>query len=293
MIPIHKYPRTQHIEGSRLQPGDEDITSVPFDAIKGLYLVVEEKIDGANCAVSFDSNGELLLQSRGHYLIGGPREKHFNLLKRWGQTHSHAFQEILGARFVMFGEWVYAKHTVFYDALPHYFMEFDIYDREKQIYLDTPSRRQMLKTLPVASVPVLSAGNFQSLKELTSLIGPSNYIREGHLERMSEYCRQQGIDVDTAWKETEPRITMEGLYIKAESGGAVVNRYKFVRSEFLQRALSSGSHWLARPIIPNQLAYDIDDLFLPQLPKHEGPNPEPGLAIGASAPPKQPAPDGR
>ena len=27
---IHKYPRTQHMEGSRLQPGDEDLEAVPF-----------------------------------------------------------------------------------------------------------------------------------------------------------------------------------------------------------------------------------------------------------------------
>lgn len=26
---IHKYPRTPHIEGSRLQPGDEDLSQIP------------------------------------------------------------------------------------------------------------------------------------------------------------------------------------------------------------------------------------------------------------------------
>jgi len=44
---------------------------VPFSYIKGKYLVVEEKIDGANSAISFSENGELLLQSRGQYLTGG------------------------------------------------------------------------------------------------------------------------------------------------------------------------------------------------------------------------------
>ena len=28
--PIHKYPRTPHLEGSRLQPGDEDLDAVPL-----------------------------------------------------------------------------------------------------------------------------------------------------------------------------------------------------------------------------------------------------------------------
>ena len=47
----------------------------------------------------------------------------------------------------MFGEWMYAKHTVFYDALPHYFMEFDIYDREKKEFLDTKRRREMTEKI--------------------------------------------------------------------------------------------------------------------------------------------------
>ena len=67
---ICKYPRTPHIEGSRLQPGDEDLSQIPFESIKDRHLVIEEKCDGANSAISFAPNGELLLQSRGHYLTG-------------------------------------------------------------------------------------------------------------------------------------------------------------------------------------------------------------------------------
>lgn len=66
-----KYPRTRHIEGSRLQPGDEDLDAVAFSELRERPLVVEEKVDGANAAVSFGEDGRLLLQSRGHYLRGG------------------------------------------------------------------------------------------------------------------------------------------------------------------------------------------------------------------------------
>ncbi len=65
---MYKYPRTPHIEGSRLQPGDEDLDSVPFSAIASQYVAVEEKVDGANAAISFSPDGQMLLQSRGHYL---------------------------------------------------------------------------------------------------------------------------------------------------------------------------------------------------------------------------------
>ncbi len=71
MAELVKYPRTAHLEGSRLQPGDEDLEAVPFEDVRGLPLVVEEKLDGANAALSFDEEGDLLLQSRGHFLTGG------------------------------------------------------------------------------------------------------------------------------------------------------------------------------------------------------------------------------
>ena len=135
MIPIRKYPRTRHIEGSRLSAGDEDLSAVPFRELAGKHLVVEEKLDGANAALSFDDDGALLLQSRGHYLSGGPREKHFAVLKTWANAHQRAFAERLGSRYVMYGEWLYAKHTIFYDRLPHYFMEFDVLDRETDAFL--------------------------------------------------------------------------------------------------------------------------------------------------------------
>src|SRR5947209_14273061 len=173
MLPLHKYPRTHHLEGSRLQPGDEDLDSVPFSALKGRFLVVEEKIDGANAAVSFDAAGKLWLQSRGHYLTGGVREKHFNLFKQWAAAHAHRLRPVLTDRYVMYGEWLYAKHTVFYDRLPHYFLEFDVLDAETGAFLGTEGRRAVLDGMLVVSVPVLRTGPCRDLAEVTSLVGPS------------------------------------------------------------------------------------------------------------------------
>jgi hypothetical protein len=118
MNTILKYPRTPHIEGSRCQPGDEDMENVPFNKIAGRYIVLEEKVDGANSGISFSPEGELLLQSRGHYLTGGYRERHFNLFKTWANVHVDEFWDILEDRYILYGEWLYAKHTVFYDLCP-------------------------------------------------------------------------------------------------------------------------------------------------------------------------------
>lgn len=81
-------------------------------ALDGAYLVVEEKLDGANAGLVFGADRELRLQSRGHYLTGGYRERPFDLFKSWAATHAAALWDLLGARFVVYGEWLFAKHTV-------------------------------------------------------------------------------------------------------------------------------------------------------------------------------------
>ena len=251
---IYKYPRTHHIEGSGLQPGDEDLGVVPFRALAGRFLVVEEKMDGANSAISFAPDGQLLLQSRGHYLTGGEREKHFHLLKASANRYTAELWEALGERYVMYGEWLYAKHSVFYTDLPHYFLEFDVYDKAKDEFLSTERRQQMLARASfVASVKVLHEGPVAALQDLIGMIGPSNFIAPDYLRRLEAICREKKIDASRTLRETDQSGLMEGLYIKVEEEGVVRERYKYVRAGFLQTVFDSQSHWLDRPIIPNLL----------------------------------------
>ncbi len=261
---IKKYPRTPHIQGSRLQPGDEDLSQIQFKAIAGRHVVLEEKIDGANSAISFTDDGELRLQSRGHFLTGGPREKHYDLMKQWAAVHAASFYEILGSRYIMYGEWMYAKHAIYYDRLPHYFMEFDIFDKEIGRFLDTPSRHELIKGLPVCSVPVLATGSFSSMDDVLKYLGTSRYISENHLEDLRAKATAMGLDVDRVLRETSDANLMEGIYIKVEENGEVVDRMKYVRADFLQSVEESGSHWLDRPIIPNGITADITELFAPE-----------------------------
>ena len=225
---ILKYPRTPHLTGSRIQPGDEDVDTIAREALLGLPVVVEEKLDGSNCAISFTAESTLILQSRGHILTGGPRERQFALFKRWANHHSAGLHDILGSRYVMYGEWLYARHTIPYDRLTHYFLEFDILDRNQSEFLSTTRRHAMLKTSPVMSVPVLHTGAVRGLDEW---IGRSR-------------C-----------SSTE---TMEGLYLKHEEHGRVVGRFKYVRAGFLQAVADSGEHWMDRPLEPNGLADGVD-----------------------------------
>jgi hypothetical protein len=256
--PIIKYPRTRHLEGSRFQHGDHDLDAVPFGDVRGRHVVVEEKMDGGNAGISFDAGGRLLLQSRGHYLTGGGRERHFDLLKRWAAAHADDLYLALGERYVMYGEWLYAKHTCFYDALPHYFMEFDVLDRETGEFLSTDRRRELLRELPVVSVLVLWEGRPTRPSELTELVGPSRFKSARWRERLVEAGEAAGVPAAQVLAETDGFDDMEGLYLKVEEDGRVVARLKWVRASFLTTILDSGSHWLDRPIVPNQLADSVD-----------------------------------
>lgn len=258
MIRLRKYPRTPHLEGSRMQPGDHNIACVPLRALQHQWLVVEEKLDGANAGISFDNEGELFLQCRGHFLTGGHRERHFDLFKRWASVHRSSLWRALGSRHVLYGEWLYAKHTIYYDALPHYFLEFDVLDRETGEFLSTSRRRDLLSNVPVISVPVIWRGKAPSATALRGLVTRSAYKSPAWTQRLDITASDLGLESERVRRETDPSDEMEGLYIKAESESTVLARYKLVRSSFLTNVIDSGSHWLDRPIVPNRLADGVE-----------------------------------
>lgn len=257
-LPLKKYPRTRHLRGSRLQPGDEDLSAAPYAEIAGRHLVVEEKLDGANAGVCFDPQGNLCLQSRGHYLTGGYRERHFDLLKTWASCHRDVLHRALSHRYVMYGEWLYAKHTIFYDRLPHYFMEFDVLDRETGRFLSTPRRNELLAGTPVVPVPVLSTGMVPSIEAIARQVATSLYKSESWFGQLRDAAQAEGLRWDYVESQTDESPLAEGLYVKVEEHGEVVARYKWVRASFLTSVVDSGGHWLDRPILPNQLAPEVD-----------------------------------
>jgi hypothetical protein len=260
---IAKYPRTRHIEGSGLQKGDHDLKVAPFSEIAGKPLVIEEKVDGANVGISFDRDGSLRLQCRGHYLTGGASEAQFNLLKPWAETHRSWLRETLGSRYILYGEWLYAKHTVFYDALPHYLMEFDILDTDTGDFLSTDRRHAMLSGKPIVSVPVVHRGAVRTAKDLDKLVRFSLYKTPDWRTHLWEAAVAAGSDPEVVTtRETDGSDKSEGLYLKREEDGKVIGRYKWVRRDFINAILDSGSHWRDRPIIPNGLREDVD-LFSP------------------------------
>ena len=148
-------------------------------------------------------------------------------------------------RYIMFGEWLWAKHTVFYDQLPHYWMEFDIYDREQKKFLSTAARQRLLTGLDfVHSVRVVDTLQTIALTELWDMVGRSAFISEQ---------AYQTLDADTL-AHTDTSGLMEGLYIKVEDQYQVVKRYKLIRPEFVRFIVGLGEHWRKRDLVRNGLA---------------------------------------
>jgi hypothetical protein len=57
---------------------------------------------------------------------GGTKE---NLFKQWTSAKRSALKEMLCGRFILYGEWLCAKHSIHYRKLPHYFFGKEVKER--------------------------------------------------------------------------------------------------------------------------------------------------------------------
>lgn len=234
-----KYPRTPHLFGSRGTDDDKHLGETESHRfLAEESLIVEEKIDGTNVGLHFSSEGELVLQCRGHLITEGMHAQ-YDLFKQWAAVKRPMLEERLGQRYILFGEWLYARHSIHYRALPHYFFEFDIYDKLAGAFLTLDRRLELIADSGIETVPVVHRGPI-TRKGLQKLLGPSRF--DSHFEH-----------------PTNGRVDaiMEGLYLRTEANERVTGRAKWVRPEFVERVKQS-THWQQQTLVPNQLAADAD-----------------------------------
>ena len=234
-----KYPRTPHLFGSKGTDDDKHLGRKESEAfIADSSLIVEEKIDGTNVGIHFTSGGRMVLQCRGHEITEGMHPQ-YDLFKQWTSVKRPLLESMLDSRYILFGEWLYARHSVYYRRLPHYFFEFDIYDKDAAQFLDLTTRRHMLEGTGLQTVPVIQSGKV-SADDLRSLIGPSAF---------------DSIFENPVTGQTDN--LMEGLYVRTEADGHVTARAKLVRSEFVEKVKQS-EHWQHQKMVPNELADGAD-----------------------------------
>jgi hypothetical protein len=158
----------------------------------------------------------------------------YDLFKQWTMVKRQALESMLEDRLILFGEWLYARHSVHYRRLPHYFFEFDIYDKERQVFLALELRLAKLEGTGIHTVPVVHRGS-ATREELLELIGPSQFdsVFENPVTGRSDNLA-------------------EGLYLRTEADGRVIERAKIVRPEFVEKVKQS-EHWQHLALIPNEL----------------------------------------
>jgi len=222
MSEFFKFPSTPHLVvlGERDVRFDKVMSRAEREEFLRHEVVVEEKLDGANLGLSFDTHGELRAQNRGSYMEL-PGTGQWRLLGAWLEPRLELLFEHLGDRYILFGEWCYAQHSVHYDLLPDWFLGFDVFDRHEQQFLSTERRDTLLEKLQVAKVPKIARGRF-TLSELQCMLGRSHYGHE----------------------------MAEGLYLRRDEGGWLSARAKLVRPEFIQ---AIEEHWTHSGIRPNRL----------------------------------------
>lgn len=145
----------------------------------GENIVIQEKIDGSNASIRYDKeSGTLKAFSRRLELNS---ENTLNGFWDYVQSlNTIAFKEVLGSRYIVFGEWMGAKHAIKYpeDVYGKFWM-FDVWDTQTEQYLPYEETRAFYGRLIACGnkekkfnfVPVFYIGKFESWEKTMELVG--------------------------------------------------------------------------------------------------------------------------
>ena len=221
----YKFPSTPYIflDNSIQKKEKNYLTDSELEDFLSKSITIEEKIDGANLGISFDCNGNILLQNRGEFLKE-PFYGQWKPLKQWIKLHEDELFDVLADRYILYGEWCYARHSVKYDRLPDWFLAFDIYDKRNQKFLSVQKRNIIINATTLSVVPYLGFGVWTK-EELTSFFSISK--------------------IGSA--------NSEGIYLRLDSEDWLLKRAKMVRPEFRQQI---EEHWSRKSLEKNVLLSD-------------------------------------
>lgn len=227
-VTIVKFPRTPHILNLGAATDDDVILATPSVPTSD-HVVITEKVDGANMGFSLSSDrSRILVQNRSHYISTSSHEQ-FKKLGLWVDEHFDALKKVLGRdpyfaqRYILYGEWLVATHSIAYTRLPDRFLAFDLYDRSADKWVDRRSLENILHATGIRLVPVLYEGPM-----------PDEHDLRGFVQRPSLYYDGP----------------VEGVYVKTEKNGMVIARGKVVRSDFI----AGNEHWTKGPLQLNTFA---------------------------------------
>lgn len=216
MATSEKYPRTYHLPWSPGKCCDDKV----LESVEHLFerpLVITEKLDGGNCC--FTREGVF---ARTH---GNPaNHPAFAPIKSIWASIRYDIPE----GWSIFGEALYAKHSIHYKDLPSHFLVFGVRMDLDKDWLSWDDVQKYTALLNLKTVPELWQGEVESSRKLKEIC--SALVKQG------SRCGGEAI---------------EGLVIR-DSAHFFDFKYstaKWVRADHIQ----TDEHWMTQEITPNEL----------------------------------------
>lgn len=178
-----KYPRTPHLPQS---PGGtrDDRRLADLSSFVGRPLVVTEKLDGSNVCLEA---GGCFARSHGH----APAHPSFDALKALHAALRHRIPDGLQ----IFGEWLFARHSLHYTCLPSYLLIFGARDLKTLRWASWAEVGLWAEELQVPTVPEIAsfeAANDRDLDARLDAIAGADPVsryggsREGYVVRRAD-----------------------------------------------------------------------------------------------------------
>ena len=199
---FREFHRIPHLMGSSNHIAADDL-EIQFD-FKG-PVWVEEKVDGANMGVLYDGKN-LALRNRKHILKKGwektdtPAKIQFRRAWNWMHNHEKDFQKIhaiLESPIIVFGEWLWATHSIHYNKLPDLLIGHSIWSCEDRKFLGPEKMAEVSEGLKIKFVkseliqdPTLET--IIQIAEMESAYG--DCVREGVVVKTQD---ERGFLIDT------------------------------------------------------------------------------------------------
>ena len=212
-----KYPRTHHVPFSPNSVNPNHKLAATTHLLNK-ELVFTEKMDGSN--TSLEQTG---VYARTHSTTA-THEQHDPV-----KALHASIKLLIPAHIQLFGETLYAKHSIYYDNLPSYFMLFGVRNVRDEYWEAWKAVEEWAKKIGVPTVPVMLHGNFSSETSLRKTIES--------LAKPPSACGN----------------TKEGVVFRVESGFTDAefkdSIAKWVRKDHVQ----SSNHWTNDKVVKNLL----------------------------------------
>lgn len=203
MSDLYKYPRTPHLPFSKGATSDDKILKTTSH-FNGKTIVVTEKMDGENTTIYNNYYHARSLDSK-------HKDYHSYLLTKILPVLQYQIPE--GWRIC--GEYLYAKHSIYYDNLKDYFLTFSIWN-EKNICLSWNETKEYCELLSINLVPELFVGKYDEkiVKEIAEKTvekgGEGIVIRnfnefsyKNFSQNIAKYVRKGHVQTDNHWSLSE------------------------------------------------------------------------------------------